>query len=206
MRTIVFASVLGIVCSLVLAVASQVTAPFRKANEEAEKVRNFLSVLEVQIDPKWDPKTLLEVFNNYVRLRELGELTLYENISDESNPDTPVSIAIQFSGSGLWAPIEGVIVFDTDLLTIRGIRFYKQEETPGLGGEIGSEWFQEQFRGKKIVSDSGEPGFRIVKPGSLTDENSVDGISGATMTSARVQTILNDLVKKLWEERENYVK
>ncbi|HEB32063.1 MAG TPA: hypothetical protein ENI15_14530, partial [Spirochaetes bacterium] len=60
-RTIVFATVLGIVCSLVLAASSQFTAPYRKANEKAEKVRNFLSALEINIEPQWDSKTLLEV-------------------------------------------------------------------------------------------------------------------------------------------------
>ncbi|HEB30248.1 MAG TPA: FMN-binding protein, partial [Spirochaetes bacterium] len=192
--------------SLVLAASSQFTAPYRKANEKAEKVRNFLSALEINIEPQWDSKTLLEVFDKNVRERKLGEYTLYENVSDQSNPDVPLSVAVLFSGPGLWAPIEGVMALETDLLTIRGIRFYKQEETPGLGGEIGSDWFQEQFKGKKIVSGAGEPGFKIVKPGSATDENTVNGVSGATMTSERVQTILDSLAKKLWEERDNYVK
>jgi Na+-transporting NADH:ubiquinone oxidoreductase subunit C len=203
-RTIVFALILGIVCSATLAVASMYTAPFRKSNEEAEKVKNFLSVLDVSVDDKADSKILLETFEKNVRVSESGGITLYENISDSST-GKPSVVAVPFAGAGLWAPIEGVISFEPDLMTIRGISFYKQEETPGLGGEIGSEWFQEQFKGKKIISESGEPGFMIIKPGGEADINSVDGISGATMTSDRVQEILDDLVKKVWEERNNYV-
>ncbi|NIO84625.1 MAG: FMN-binding protein, partial [Candidatus Aminicenantes bacterium] len=87
-----------------------------------------------------------------------------------------------------------------------GIRFYQQEETPGLGGEIGSAWFQEQFVGKKIVSASGEPGFKVLKVGQTGGINAVDGITGATMTSERVQTIIDNLSKVLDEERNEYVR
>jgi Na+-transporting NADH:ubiquinone oxidoreductase subunit C len=204
-RTIVFAVILGIVCSATLAVASVLTAPYRKSNEEAEKAKNFLSVLDVKVNKNADSKTLLDTFKKNVRVLKSGDLTLYENVP-ENSAAKPSVIAIPFSGAGLWAPIEGVISFKPDLLTISGISFYKQEETPGLGGEIGSKWFQEQFKGKKIVSESGKPGFRIIKPGGKTDINSVDGISGATMTSDRVQKILDDLAKTVWEERKNYVK
>jgi Na+-transporting NADH:ubiquinone oxidoreductase subunit C len=193
-RTLVFASVLGIVCSLLLAAVNLYTAPFRKANEEAEEVQNILSVLKVPTQPDWDSKTLLEAFEKSVRVRELGDLTLFENISDPSNPGKAVVVAVPFSGPGLWGPIKGVMSFEPDLLTIRGISFYQQEETPGLGGEIGAEWFQKQF-----------PGFKILKPGSAADENSVDGITGATMTSERVQTIIDGLAKELWKERKGYV-
>lgn len=202
MRTIVFATVLAVVCSVVLTATSLLTRPYREANEEAEEVLNFLSVLEVPVDDKWDSKTLLKVFNKNVRISEVGDLTIYENISESG---TPSVVAVLFSGPGLWAPIKGILSLDPDLLTIRGIRFYQQEETPGLGGEIGSDWFQDQFRGKEIVSETGEPGFNILKPGNKKDKNSVDGISGATMTSDRVQTILDSLARKLWEERSSYV-
>lgn len=202
LRTVVFAIVLGVVCSATLAVASTFLAPYRKANEEAEKVRNYLTVLGIPIDKNWDSKTLLEVYKKDVRTKKLGEFTLYENIASSEEGGI---VAIPFRGAGLWAPVEGVISFEPDLTTIRGIRFYKQEETPGLGGEISSTWFQNQFKGKKIVSKNGEPGFKIVKPGVPADSNSVNGITGATMTSERVQTMLDTLAKKLWEERDNYV-
>ena len=91
------------------------------------------------------------------------------------------------------------------MVTIRGIRFYKQEETPGLGGEIGASWFQDQFKGKKIVSPSGEYGFSINKPGSGTGSNQVDGITGATMTSERVGIMIDNILKILGEEQKRNV-
>jgi Na+-transporting NADH:ubiquinone oxidoreductase subunit C len=106
---------------------------------------------------------------------------------------------------GLWGVIKGVLALQPDLQTIKGISFYQQEETPGLGGEIGSEWFAKQFVGKRILSGSGAPGFRVLRPGASPGPNEVDGISGATMTSNRVQLMLDSLSKAIEKERSAYV-
>lgn len=211
-RVILFAAILGLVCSVLLVGATFFTAPYRKANEKAEEVRNFLSALEIPIDAESNAEALLAVFNRDVKERELGELMLYEyrpqtgkSVSAGAGAGAPLAIAVPFDGMGLWGPVRGVLALEADLLTIRAVRFYQQEETPGLGGEIGAEWFQNQFRGKKIVSSSDEAGFQILKPGAEKDENSVDGISGATMTSDRVKAMLDDLAKQIHKERKNYV-
>ncbi len=212
-RVILFAAILGLVCSVLLVGATLFTAPYRMANEKAEEVRNFLSALEVPIDAESNVEALLAVFSRDVKERELGELMLYEyrpqtgkSVSASTATGAPSAIAVPFDGMGLWGPVRGVLALEADLLTIRAIRFYQQEETPGLGGEIGAEWFQNQFRGKKIVSSSGEAGFQILKPGGEKDENSVDGISGATMTSDRVKSMLDNLAKQIYKERKNYVR
>jgi len=74
-----------------------------------------------------------------------------------------------------------------------------------LGGEIGSDWIQEQFKNKQIIKGDNTPGFEIIKPGGITNINSVDGISGATMTCDNVQLILETLFMEIWKERNNYV-
>jgi Na+-transporting NADH:ubiquinone oxidoreductase subunit C len=200
-NTLVFSSVLGIVCSLLLTGASLFTLPYRSSNEKAEELRNFLEALEVPVPEDADSKQLIEVFDKNINKKILGERDIYEYVPENSKSATPVAIAVPFSGPGLWGAIDGVIAFEGDFTTIRGIRFYKQEETPGLGGEIGSKWFQEQFIGKQIVSSKGDPGFRILKSGQEADRNTVDGITGATMTSDRVQYILDKLTKELWEQQ-----
>ena len=85
--------------------------------------------------------------------------------------------------------------------TIRGLTFYEQEETPGLGGEIASRWFRDQFVGKSIVDGSGNPGIIISSSGESA-ANKVDGISGATMTCDKVQMILNEVINKISQEKE----
>ncbi len=200
-NTIIFSSVLGITCSLLLTGASLYTSPYRSSNEKAEELRNFLEALEVPVPEDADSKQLIEIFDKNINKKVLGEHDIYEYLPENSESAWPVAIAVPFSGPGLWGSIEGVIAFEPDFTTIRGIRFYKQEETPGLGGDIGSKWFQEQFIGKQIVSGKGEPGFRILKPGQEADRNTVDGITGATMTSDRVQDILDKLAKELCKQQ-----
>lgn len=205
-RVLLFASILGIVCSALLVGTNLYTEPYRRANETAEEIRNFLSALEVTVDPETQAAALPAIFNRDIRVKELGTLTLYEYRPASSQSAPPAAVAVPFSGSGLWGPIKGVLALESDLKTIRGVRFYQQEETPGLGGEIGSEWFQRQFKGKKIVSGSGAPGFRVEKAGTPAADNAVDGITGATVTSDRVQLILDDLARQLGKERQNYVR
>ena len=152
-----------------------------------------------------DSKTLLEIFDRDVRIKKLGELALLEYVPASSNSPEPVAVAMPFSGMGVWGPMKGVLALEPDLRTIRGISFYQQEETPGLGGEIAAEWFQKQFVNKEIVSNAGEPGFRVLKPGAAPGKNEVDGITGATMTSNRVQLLLDNLAKSIGKERSAYV-
>jgi Na+-transporting NADH:ubiquinone oxidoreductase subunit C len=194
-NTLVFAAVLGIVCSLCLAGASIFTAPYRQANEEAERVRNFLGALEVDIEEGAGAKELLEVFERDVRVEQRGDLEFYEYVPDPEGE--ALSTAVPFSGPGLWAPIHGVLALEADQRTILGIRFYKHEETPGLGGEISAEWFLEKFPGKKIVAEDGTASFVITKPGSDEVDNGVDGITGATMTCDLVAAMLNDLAAEI---------
>ncbi|MFW6163531.1 MAG: FMN-binding protein, partial [Planctomycetota bacterium] len=86
---------------------------------------------------------------------------------------------------------------------IRGLAIYEQEETPGLGGEIGSAWFRQQFEGKRIVSPGGEPGIRIHRGDGPDAPNAADGISGATMTCERMEGMLNDVIARIVKERHD---
>ena len=200
-RVILFAAILGIVCSLLLAGATQIFGPLREANEKAEEVRNYLSALEIPVADPNDAQALVDIFNENIRVAEVGDLVIYEYVSGSSGDNQAIAYAVPFSGAGLWGPVFGVLALEADSETVRGVRFYKQEDTPGLGGEIGADWFQRQFVGKKLVSRSGNPGFVVSKPGASNDQNEVDGITGATMTSARVGGMIDQLAKKLAQER-----
>lgn len=208
LSTILFAFFLGIICASLLTVANQATEPHIKSNEKAEEIRNILSVLEVPLPIKVDANSLVKIYKNNIRTNKLGNNMVYEYFPVSDKKNDPEAIAIQFSGPGLWGHITGVVSFQQDLITIKKISFYKQEETPGLGGEIGSKWFQDQFKGKKIISEKGVPGFEIIRPGSIAkpDINSVDGITAATKTTDCVQAILDKLAKNIYNKRVNYGK
>ena len=90
------------------------------------------------------------------------------------------------SGMGFWAPIYAVIAVDADKKTIVGIRFFNQNETPGLGGRIGEPWFMHQFEGKRLDAP-----IRLVMPGGSKGPNDVDAITGATETSRKVEQLID---------------
>jgi Na+-transporting NADH:ubiquinone oxidoreductase subunit C len=192
---LIYAAILGSVCALLLTAAADVTAPYRQANAEAEEVRNVLAVLEVPLPPDISAKQLSEVFKNNVREEKRNGIEAFVRFQPGAQEQVQ-AIALRFSGPGLWGPIKGFLALEPDMKTIRGLTFYEQEETPGLGGEIAAKWFRDQFVGKSIVDNDGNPGF-IIKSSGEAAPNKVDGISGATMTCDKVQMILNELIEKI---------
>ena len=95
-------------------------------------------------------------------------------------------------GAGLWGPVWGYIAFQPDHTTIAGAYFDHESETPGLGAKIKDEaWFREKFIGK-TVAFGGETLFNLGKNAEQTGAtNTVDAISGATMTSKGLNEALN---------------
>lgn len=196
--TLGYAGVLGSVCALLLTAAASFTAPYKEANADAEMKRNILDVLGVRYSPDVSSRQLLDVFEAKVKQEDSGELTLYRYIPPEGS-DEVERVAVAFAGSGLWGPIKGFLALGPDMVTIRGLTFYEQEETPGLGGEIASQSFREQFEGKKIVDDAGNVGI-IIKSGGASAINEVDAITGATMTCDKVEAILSEVAQKIVKE------
>jgi Na+-transporting NADH:ubiquinone oxidoreductase subunit C len=125
------------------------------------------------------------------------ELLFYLSVKD----GRLATAAFAFKGQGVWGQIEGFLALEPDLVTVAGVTFHKQEETPGLGGEIASDWFREQFRGKSIRGGPGggrgSPGIRIVKGGGASGPSEVDAITGATMTSQKVEDMLTSFMARI---------
>jgi Na+-transporting NADH:ubiquinone oxidoreductase subunit C len=195
--TLFYAAVLGTVCALVLTFAASFTAPYKKANAEAEEVENILLALNVSMPEKVSSEELVEIYKKNVREQQRGDITTHVY--------TPAggaegAIAIRFAGPGLWGPIKGFLALDPTLTEIRGITFYEQEETPGLGGEIVKQSFRDKFVGTPIRDQAGNPGI-IIKTAGEEAPNKVDGISGATMTCDKLQQMLNKAIKSIIEEK-----
>lgn len=198
---LVYAAVLGAVCASLLTGAANFTEDYRKANAEAEETLNILMVLNVPLEADTSAKQLGEVFKNNIREAERGGVTTYDYSSPEAQGRIQ-AIALRFSGPGLWGPIKGFLALEQDRKTIRGITFYEQEETPGLGGEIVTEEFRKRFVGKMIHDKDDNVGIVICKPGSAKEQNEIDGITGATMTCDKVQAMLNEVIKSIVEEKQ----
>ena len=97
-------------------------------------------------------------------------------------------------GKGLWGPIWGYVSLEQDMSTIYGAIFAHAKETPGLGAEINTDWFQAQYLGKKLFDDTGQfTSVRVVKGGAdPSDLHAVDAISGGTITSVALQEMMKE--------------
>lgn len=111
-----------------------------------------------------------------------------------TTPDGATKYILPVYGAGLWGPIWGYVAFDNDGSTVYGAFFAHQGETPGLGAEIEKPAFSDQFQGKQVFKDGRFHPIAVVKAGQqpLNGEDYVDGISGGTITSKGVGTMLDN--------------
>ena len=197
-RTITFAAIVCVICSLLLSGTAALLKERQDANAAFDVKRNIAKAFGVDISDA-TPKSIDAIFAKHITEQKTPNgLPLY--IWKEG--DTISKYCFPISGKGLWSTIYGYLALEADLQTIAGITFYKHGETPGLGAEIDKEWFQKQFKGKKLYLENGDPEpFTIVK-GKVDklpkkeQTYSVDGISGATLTGKGVQAFLREDLKK----------
>lgn len=106
----------------------------------------------------------------------------------------PKKYVMPVRGKGLWGPIWGYVALEADLNTIAGAVFDHKGETPGLGAEINTGWFQEPFIGKTIFNEEGEfVSVEVVKGGAdPSSMHQVDAISGGTITSKALEEMMID--------------
>ena len=104
-------------------------------------------------------------------------------------------VVLPIYGKGLWSTMYGFVALKGDLRTINGLTYYEHGETPGLGGEVENLKWKKQWQGKNVWK--GEPADATlaigVAKGSPTPENlpyMVDGLSGATITSRGVDSMI----------------
>jgi Na+-transporting NADH:ubiquinone oxidoreductase subunit C len=202
--TMMFALVLGLTCAMLLTAAAEFTRPMQDKNKKAEEIRNVLSALKVPFEPSAQPQELIDIFERDVVEQSLGQenpLTLY--VYQPEGKDEIKAVAVRFVGPGLWGPVKGFLALEPDYKTIRGVTFYEQEETPGLGGEIVTEGFRSRFEGKQIADERGVWGIDITAAGGESlKTNQIAGISGATMTCDKVEEMINNVIKQLAEMRD----
>ena len=100
-------------------------------------------------------------------------------------------VVLPIHGYGLWSTLYGFIALEADLNTVIGLGFYAHAETPGLGGEVDSDGFKDQWPGKKIFDDAGVLKIHVAKGGQAQDPmHDIDGLSGATLTTRGVDNLV----------------
>ncbi|MBK1633359.1 Na(+)-translocating NADH-quinone reductase subunit C [Thiohalocapsa halophila] len=111
------------------------------------------------------------------------------------NDGALATIVLPVYGQGLWSTMHGLLALAPDGRTVKGLTFYEQRETAGLGSEVASPKWLGQWAGKTVIGPDGKPVIEVVKgsvdPKAPNAERKVDGLSGATLTSNGVENLMD---------------
>ena len=206
--TFLYSVVLVVVVAALLSIVSLSLQPRQNENRQNEKRQNILSAIHISSTAA----NSAELFDKYIKeqfiINSKGDRiegkAFDVNIEKQYNlpvekRELPVFVAnvdgatkyiLPIYGAGLWGPIWGYISLDDNKDTVYGTYFSHASETPGLGAEIATEHFQNEFVGKKTLED-GSIALGVVKNGKVEKPDyQVDGISGGTITSVGVDAML----------------
>ena len=215
--TFIFATVMVVVVAVLLALAAIILGPYQAQNVKIEKMQNILSSIGIKSEAKDAEKIFLEHIKEQLVLDHKGQpvksginafdIDLKVELDKARagkaneqlfplflfNKDGKQYYIIPVRGKGLWGPIWGYVALESDMNTIHGASFGHKGETPGLGAEINTEEFQQQFVGKKILDESMNfVSVKVVKGGAAPgDLHGVDAVSGGTITSNGVTEMLH---------------
>ena len=217
----VFSLIMVTIVAVLLSFVSTQLKPMQMMNMEIEKKQDILrSVGLAQNVGEADDKDIYinEEFGKYItesyvvdfdgKPVEANAFDILLNLNveikkDQKDRNYPVFVSnengerkliVPLRGKGLWGPIWGYMALESDLNTISGAVFDHKGETPGLGAEINTGWFQEPFTGKSIFDENGTfVSIEIVKGGAdPSNPHAVDAISGGTITSKGLEEMLAD--------------
>ncbi len=155
-------------------------------------------VPESEVNPKTfdqqkaakDPARSEKAPQNKAQVRRIpNDALIYQVVEDGKVTE----LILPVEGKGLWSTLYGYLALDKDTTTIKGLTFYQEAETPGLGGEIENPKWLALWPGRKAYGPDWKPEIRVIKgPAGPPSEapHSVDGLSGATLTSNGVTNLL----------------
>jgi Na+-transporting NADH:ubiquinone oxidoreductase subunit C len=209
--TFIYAAVMVILVAAILASAAMALRPRQEKNVEIEKMQNILASVNIESTFETADNIYADKIKNQYVVNSKGEIVEGEDAFQidlkkekakpveerllpvfECQTEDGLKYIFPMRGTGLWGPIWGFVSLNDDMNTIFGANFDHQGETPGLGAEISTDWFQEEFKGKQIFDQSGKLiSITVTKAGQeAPEEHSVDGISGGTITSKGLEQML----------------
>lgn len=195
-NVIVFALLTSVICSVLITLAAGGLKGFQEANMELDRKINILKAANIIGDKKPSKDQINLLYNTHIKeimVDENGKMitsyiprSLHLYIILDGNMMRGYILPI--NTRGLWGKIRGYIAFENDGQTVSGFSVFSHSETPGLGGEIESNWFQKNFKGKKILNSQNRFVSVGIAKGKINElpenlqDHYVDGISGATLT------------------------
>lgn len=180
--TIIYASILVVIVAFLLAFVASALKPTQDKNVALDTKKQILSALNIRecadAEAEWS--------------KVLGDQDQNAEVLT-ANTENGEKLVVKVKGAGLWGPIWGWVAIDKDGETVYGTFFNHEGETAGLGARIKEQWFQDSFQGKKIFAN-GAVALGVYKagkaPASVSTDNYVDAVTGATLTSNGVNDML----------------
>ena len=219
--TFLFSCIMVVVVAVLLSLAAIGLGPYQERNIRLEKMQNILGSIDVKSKPEEAEKLFKQYIKQEVVLNNKGEMVKNDisafdiDLKKEldkaraGNADKQLFPLFVFNkegknyyvipvrGKGLWGPIWGYLALEGDMNTFYGASFGHKGETPGLGAEIDTDVFEEQFRGKKLFDEAGNfVSVKVIKGGAAPEDlHGVDAISGGTITSNGVSEMIRRTLK-----------
>lgn len=214
--TIVYATVIVIIVAFLLAFVASALKPTQDANVAIDKKQQILASLNI----RGVEKTATEAkYDEVIKQALVYKATSADVIEGEDGFDVPskefkekrpfyiaevdgqTKYIVPMTGAGLWGGIWGYVALDDDCETVFGTYFSHESETAGLGARIVEEWFQDSFKGKKLYADGDDKTIALSvvkkgKEGTMSPDNYVNGVTGATLTSNGVDEMIKDGLSK----------
>jgi Na+-transporting NADH:ubiquinone oxidoreductase subunit C len=219
MNTLIVALVLCLVCSILVSTVAVALKPQQTVNKQLDLNKNILAAAGL-LDVGDDAQSIMakiEKFNaRFVDLetglyadadsgaeleREnapagLANVKQFQQVYVYMPNGTPELYVLPVYGPGLWGPMYGFLVLEGDVNTVKGLSFYQHKETPGLGAKVELDSWKNLWKGKKAFAEAGNVNIvvgskNIKNDAPKTDDGYIDGLSGATLTTAGV----NDLIR-----------
>jgi Na+-transporting NADH:ubiquinone oxidoreductase subunit C len=182
---IIYSAILVVVVAFLLAFVYQALKPMQDANVALDIKKQILYSLNIRgLDGAEAEAKYKDVVKEETKINGLDYYVC--------NIDGKTKYVFPLKGMGLWGGISAFVSVNDDLNTIYGAYFNHESETAGLGAEIkDSQAWQENFQGKKIMSDDGNVAIAVVK--KVENKSSeVDCVTGATLTSNGVSEMLRN--------------
>lgn len=180
LREIKFMVILATSCAILLMVTR--VAVGERAELTAETINAVFAITGQEVVS--EPSVALNTFKRNFLRRVTGRYRWWQSLN------RPELWVCEARGAGMWAEINLVFVWNNAQRRIAGMRVVEQNETAGLGDRIADEDFYDKF-------DDLEAGSGIEMAVARSRGNQFDAISGATITSRAVETIINRALKNL---------
>ena len=171
-KMIMTLSVVTLLSGVVLATAYTLFLPSIEANRQAALERSLSALFESAESPSFESV-------------DSADVQIYRGTNAQ---DELIGYAVRVITTGYGGEIQLLVGLSPGLKEIVGMEVVEHLETPGLGAKITASSFQQQFEGLNPAED-----LSFVKNEEPdTEENEIQAISGATISTRAVVNGIND--------------